>query len=224
MSIDIIRQQFPDLSSPALEKLERLHRLLREWNEKLNLVSRKDVEHLVDHHLLHALAPLRYFTLAQGTRLLDVGTGGGLPGLPLAIVYPQAQFHLVDSVGKKVKAVQAMIEELQLDNAAAVHKRAEALESKWDFVLGRAVTALPTFLGWIAKNLKPGGPSSHPHGVLYFKGSLYAEELQGAGLKPLRVYDLERTFPGVPYYHEKYLVYLKATAVQAQFLKKRQRG
>jgi 16S rRNA (guanine527-N7)-methyltransferase len=210
---DILKQHFPELDDATLDKLRQYAALLREWNEKMNLISRKDVEHFEEHHLLHALAPYKVLKFTYGARVLDVGTGGGLPGIPLAIVFPKAQFFLLDSIEKKVTALRDMVTRLELPNVQVVHKRAETLESKFDYILGRAVAALPDFIGWIGKNLRLGNNPELAHGVLYFKGTLYREELAGLKIDPIKVWDLKEVL-GVEYYADKFLIHLAAKDVQ----------
>jgi len=211
--MEAIEKYFDGLSAEQLGRLEELGRVFREWNARINLVSRKDIESFEEHHLLHSLALAKVNGWYRpGVRVLDVGTGGGLPGLPLAILYPEAKFFLCDSVGKKIRAVADMARELGLDNVQAVHKRAEELESKWDFVIGRAVTALPRFLGWISKNIRAGGDRDFPNGVLYLKGDLYRDELESIGIKPYAVHDIHTLFPE-PYFENKYIIHLTAKSV-----------
>jgi 16S rRNA (guanine527-N7)-methyltransferase len=207
---------FPELSTTEVEGLERLESVFREWNARINLVSRKDMDAFALHHMVHSLALLKYMRIPDRARVLDVGTGGGLPGLPLAICHPRAQFFLCDSITKKANAVQDMVTTLGTKNAHVVNKRAETLESKWDFVLGRAVTSLPRFLGWIRKNVRPGGSEEFPNGILYWKGSLYQEELESVGItEPFRVFSIEEHIPD-PYFAGKYIIHLtRAQALKA---------
>lgn len=191
--------------------------LIREWNEKVNLISRKDIEHLEERHLLHCLAITNYLKLLPGAKIMDVGTGGGLPGIPMAICYPQAQFMLVDSIGKKIAVVQDLIDKLDLKNVEASQIRAEAVNKQFDFITGRAVKNLPEFFGWIKGNLRRGKSHSIPNGVLYWKGGELDEELKVLGLQPQRIIHLEETFDD-PYFKQKYILHFEAHAVK-QMLK-----
>ncbi len=210
---DFLAAYFPGLDAAKEARLRRFAELFKEWNTRINLVSRKDIDAFEEHHLLHSLAVGRVVAFPERARVLDVGTGGGLPGIPLAVLFPRVRFFLCDSIAKKARAVREMAEALGLKNVEVVHKRAETLESKWDFVLGRAVAALPVFLGWIAKNLREGGSPECPNGVLYLKGTRYAEELAPLGIEPFRVTEL-RTVVNRTYFDEKFLVHLPAGAVR----------
>jgi 16S rRNA (guanine527-N7)-methyltransferase len=193
----------------ARERLVALAALLREWNQKLNLVSRQDVEHLERHHLAPCLAPLRFLKLAPGATVLDVGTGGGLPGLPLAICYPEARFMLVDSVGKKIRAVEDMVAKLGLKNTEVRLARAETLTGTFDFILGRAVAGLPQFVSWIRGRLKSGKRNSLANGMLIWKGGDLTAELLALGVQPHQKFFLEAFFQD-PYFTEKYILHFVA--------------
>ncbi len=204
-----IRDSFPELSAGQLDLLARLEELLREWNEKINLVSRRDMPHLRERHIMHSLAAAKAVSFPGGARVLDAGTGGGLPGLPLAVRFPEARFTLADSAGKKIRAAEDMAERLGLKNVTFTQARLEKLPGPYDFVLGRAVAPLPVFIPWIRGCLRSGGPPERPRGVLYYKGSHYAGELQALKLKPFRVFPLADYFTG-DFFREKYLLYLRA--------------
>jgi 16S rRNA (guanine527-N7)-methyltransferase len=193
----------------AQPQLAALAALLREWNDKLNLVSRQDVENLERRHLSSCLAPLKFLQLESGATVLDVGTGGGLPGLPLAICYPQAKFLLVDSVGKKIRAVEDMAKRLDLKNVEVRNARAETITGGFDFVLGRAVAALPEFVGWIRGRLKPGAKHSLANGLLMWKGGDLTAELAALGVDPRQKFFLEAFFQD-EYFKEKYILHFAA--------------
>lgn len=204
---DILTRHFPGLEPDKLEQLAELESLFRDWNSRINLVSRKDMDQFTLHHLVHSLSLVHWVTFPDGSRVLDVGTGGGLPGIPLAICFPRVEFFLCDSITKKAKAVEDMVRQLRLPNVQVVNKRAEKLESRWDFILGRAVTSLPRFLGWIRGNIRQGGAADLPHGILYWKGSLYREELQSLSVDPFAVYPIQEKAID-PYFSEKFIIHL----------------
>ena len=202
----LVKEFFPELSLKQQEKLEVFAELIKEWNAKINLISRKDIEQLEENHLLPALSYLKACPFVQGSKLLDVGTGGGLPGIPLAIAFPEVEFLLVDSVGKKIKVVESIVEALGLKNVRTLHARIEDVDEKFDFVLGRAVANLPRFIGWVRKNIRKGAKNPLSNGILYLKGGQFEEELEGLKLKPSHVFNLEDYFGG-KYCQEKCLVH-----------------
>jgi 16S rRNA (guanine527-N7)-methyltransferase len=149
--MEIIEKYFPDLSSEQKLHFAALQDLYREWNAQINVISRKDIDHLYERHVLHSLAIGRFVNFAPNTQILDVGTGGGFPGIPLAILFPEVRFTLVDSIGKKIKVVQNVSQSLGLTNVISKHERAENVKQTFDFVVSRAVTNLPVFYSWIKK-------------------------------------------------------------------------
>ncbi len=206
-----VSSPYADLPIPpgAEPQLAALAALQREWNDKLNLVSRQDVENLERRHLAACVAPVKFLTLQPGATVLDVGTGGGLPGLPLAICYPQAKFLLVDSIGKKIRAVEDMAQRLGLKNVEARQARAETVTGRFDFVIGRAVTALPELVGWVRARLQPGVRHSLANGLLLWKGGDLAAEIAALGVEPRQKFFLEAFFND-PYFQEKYILHFAA--------------
>lgn len=207
-----IKILFPNLSQKEEELLAGWAVLLRQWNEKINLISRKDIEHLEERHLAPCLAITNHLKLMQGTRVMDVGTGGGFPGLIMAICYPQAQFTLVDSIGKKVAVVQDIAEQLGLRNVKVQQARVESIQREFDFITGRAVKNLPEYFGWIQGNLRRGQRNSLPNGVLYWKGGDLAAEYAAIGIKPRSTIDLQSELQD-PYFADKYILHFDARDV-----------
>ncbi|MCL7989028.1 16S rRNA (guanine(527)-N(7))-methyltransferase RsmG [Sphingobacterium sp. lm-10] len=180
-SVEIIFTYFPHLSELQKKQFAQLAELYPFWNEQINVISRKDMDSLYLKHVLHSLGIAAYVReLAAGTRILDVGTGGGFPGIPLAILFPQVQFHLVDSIGKKIKVVREVAEALGLTNVEADHIRAEQLDYKYDFVVSRAVTRLKDFLPWVRNKIEAKDKNGIPNGILYLKGGDLREEIKEA--------------------------------------------
>jgi 16S rRNA (guanine527-N7)-methyltransferase len=173
-----IASHFQNLSLKQFAQFEQLDHLYRSWNEKINVISRKDIDQLYLHHVLHSLAIARFISFKPGTKILDAGTGGGFPGIPLAIYFPEVQFTLVDSIAKKIKVVQAVAEETGLTNVKVHWGRVEELNEKFDFVVSRAVTGLPEFSGWVRKLIRPGWSNELPNGIIYLKGGDVDEELR----------------------------------------------
>ena len=201
---------FPDLSEKNWAGLQAYCELLRDWNTKINLVSRKDTDRLELKHLAHCLTITKFLRLMTKARLLDVGTGGGLPGIPLAICYPQARFTLLDSIGKKVMVLEDMVSKLNLENVEVRRGRVEEMPKKrsYDFVIGRAVTALPTFFKWVHQKIAKGAKHSPANGILYLKGGDYTEELGGTGPTPAKIWNLDELLPEAEL-GEKYLIHFK---------------
>lgn len=207
-----IKDQFPNVSDAAWTTLEDWAKRLREWNQKINLISRKDIDHLESRHLAHCLAITNHLKLMNGTRVMDVGTGGGFPGIIMAICYPQAHFTLIDSIGKKITVVQDLIDQLGLKNAEARQCRAEQINKQFDFITGRAVKNLPEYFSWIKGNLRRGERNSLPNGVLYWKGGTLEDEFQALGIRPRKTISLEASFAD-PYFEQKYILHFDARDV-----------
>ena len=176
MGAEIIYHYFPNLTEDQRSKFESLYNLYKEWNEKINVISRKDIEQLYEHHVLHSLAIAKFIQFTQGTKILDVGTGGGFPGIPLAIVFPDTHFLLADSIGKKIRVVTEIAISLGLKNVICQSERIEKIELKVDFVVSRAVTQFPQLFEWVIKNIKGEQRNSLRNGILYLKGDDTIEE------------------------------------------------
>lgn len=173
-----ILKYFPGLSEVQLKQFSLLEGLYKDWNEKINVISRKDIDELYTKHVLHSLAIAKVMEFAPGTRVLDVGTGGGFPGIPLAVLFPESQFHLVDSIAKKILVVNEVSTALNLKNLKAEVQRAEKLNSDYDFIVSRAVTQMPKFVAWVKGKFKKENRNSLSNGILYLKGGDLSEELK----------------------------------------------
>lgn len=204
MSLELIEKYFPNLSEIQKKQFADLDELYREWNEKINVISRKDMDSLYEKHILHSLGIAKVMEFAPNTKVLDIGTGGGFPGIPLAILFPEVQFTLIDSIGKKITVVKEVSEGIGLKNITAIHGRAEDVKDQYHFVVSRAVTQMPFFLRWLrGKFLKEQINPKH-NGVLYLKGGDLGEEL--AGLKA-ELFQLKDHFEG-EFFDTKKVVYL----------------
>jgi 16S rRNA (guanine527-N7)-methyltransferase len=179
--MELIRKYFPGLSRDQDDRFSRLLELYPEWNKKINVISRKDISFLEERHILHSLSLAKVVRFSPGTVILDAGTGGGLPGIPLAILFTGSEFLLADSVGKKINVVNAIINELELQNASAVNSRYESIQRRFDFITGRAVTNLMDFTLPLKKLIKPEGKNSIENGLLYLKGGDLTAELNVLG-------------------------------------------
>ncbi len=177
MDVSLITNYFPDLTEHQRAQFAALDALYRDWNSRINVISRQDIDALYEKHVLHSLGIAKVVQFKPGTDILDVGTGGGFPGIPLAILFPLAKFHLVDSIGKKITVVQGVAESLGLTNVRAEQVRVEQLKESYDFVVSRAVTRLQPFMGWVRYKITKRGNNDIPNGVLYLKGGDLTEEL-----------------------------------------------
>ena len=204
MSVSLILKYFPEITDEQKQQFEKLEQLYTEWNEKINVISRKDMDGLYEKHILHSLGIAKVMPFADGTKVLDIGTGGGFPGIPLAILFPEVSFTLIDSIGKKIKVVEAVSERLGLKNVTAVHGRAEKLKEKFHFVVSRAVTQMPEFLRWLKGKFEKEQFNEKHNGVLYLKGGDLAEEL--AGLR-CEIFQLKNYFEE-EFFDTKKVVYL----------------
>jgi len=173
-----IQQYFPELSAEQIRQFSMLESLYSDWNAKINVISRKDIESLYTNHVLHSLAIAKVMSFNPKASVMDVGTGGGFPGIPLAIMFPDTQFYLIDTIGKKIKVVQEVVSALGLQNVKAEQKRAENVTQKFDFIVSRAVTNMPDFVEWIKGKTKKESVHSLKNGILYLKGGDLSEELK----------------------------------------------
>ncbi|MEZ7507781.1 16S rRNA (guanine(527)-N(7))-methyltransferase RsmG [Cloacibacterium sp. Arc13] len=204
MSSEIILKYFPNLTDQQKSQFQQLEMLYKDWNGKINVISRKDIDEFYERHVLHSLGIAKIMEFADGTKVLDIGTGGGFPGIPLAILFPNVEFTLVDSIGKKITVVNAVAESLGLKNVKAYHERAEKIKDKFHFVVSRAVTQMPVFLRWLKGKFEKEQFNPKHNGVLYLKGGDLGEEL--AGIK-CEIYHLKDQFEE-EFFDTKKVVYL----------------
>ena len=203
--MDIILKYFPDLLEKQIKQFSQLQDLYNEWNSQINVISRKDMENLYLKHVLHSLAIAKVISFADGTKVLDVGTGGGFPGIPLAILFPNVEFLLVDSIGKKIKVVNEVANSIGLKNLRAEHKRAEQVNGQFDFVVSRAVTRMKVFQQWVRKRISTKQRNILFNGILYLKGGDLTEELRG--IKNVELYNIPDFFDE-EFFETKKVVYI----------------
>jgi len=202
----LIQKYFKNLTAEQISQFDRLYDLYSFWNAQINVISRKDIEELYERHILHSLGIAKFCTFKAGEKVLDVGTGGGFPGIPLAILFPETQFHLVDSIGKKIKVVNEVATALGLTNVKASHLRAEQVVDKYDFVVSRAVTRLIDFYPWVQGKFNKDSKNAIPNGILYLKGGELAEEISESRLKA-ELYPLSAYFEE-EFFDTKFVVYI----------------
>ena len=197
---------FPELDENQLKQLNDLALLLSDWNQKINVISRKDIDQLNTRHIMHSLSIARVQKFNDGAHILDVGTGGGLPGIPLAIMFPHCQFHLIDSIGKKIKVVTEVANALGLENVRAEQIRAEQVDGEYDFIVSRAVTRITPFYGWVKGKVNINCYNKLKNGILYLKGGDLTEEIKESKLKA-ELYPLSAYFDEA-FFETKYVVYI----------------
>jgi 16S rRNA (guanine527-N7)-methyltransferase len=208
MTSDSLIKYFPNITPLQLQQFEQLPELYNYWNNQINVISRKDIDQLYERHVLHSLGIAKVMPFLPGENVLDVGTGGGFPGIPLAILFPETQFFLVDSIGKKIKVVQEVASALGLQNLKAAHLRAEQVDEKFDFVVSRAVTRLKEFYPWVKNKFSKDSRNTLPNGILYLKGGDLTEEITESGLKVKQYY--LKDFFGEEFFETKQVIYVKA--------------
>ncbi|RKN78439.1 16S rRNA (guanine(527)-N(7))-methyltransferase RsmG [Ulvibacterium marinum] len=205
MGGEIVLKYFPNLSEIQKRQFLLLEELYKDWNVKINVVSRKDIAELYLRHVLHSLGIAKVQKFKPGSTILDVGTGGGFPGIPLAILFPEVHFTLVDSIGKKIKVVQEVVEGLELKNVRAINGRVEGLEEQFDFIVSRAVAAMPTFVHWVKGKIKKESLHERRNGIFYLKGGDLKEELKG--YRAAQIFELTDYFEEA-FFETKKVVYL----------------
>ncbi|HYI77322.1 MAG TPA: 16S rRNA (guanine(527)-N(7))-methyltransferase RsmG [Chryseolinea sp.] len=203
---DVLFRYFPQLTESQKNQYQKLQGLYKEWNNKINVISRKDIDNLYVNHVLHSMGIARAVSFKAGSLILDVGTGGGFPGIPLAILFPEVQFHLVDSIGKKITVVKNVADALGLKNVTAEQVRAEQLKAEYDFIISRAVTRLKEFYSWIHKRIKKRSSHELFNGILYLKGGDLDEELAELK-KPYQIFELSDYF-NEEFFETKKIVYV----------------
>lgn len=203
--MELIKKYFPDLTEDQIHKFEQLEHLYKDWNLKINVVSRKDIDEIYIRHVLHSLGIARIQEFKPGSKIMDVGTGGGFPGIPLAILFPDSEFHLVDSIGKKIKVVNEVKEGLGLQNVTSFNERVEDIKGEYDFIVSRAVAVMPTFVRWVKGKIAKENKHDRRNGILYLKGGDLTEELKD--YRTVEIFELSDYFEE-EFFETKKVVYL----------------
>lgn len=207
--VEIIEKYFPQLTEKQSRQMDQLLPLYTDWNDKINVISRKDIGNLYERHVLHSLAIAKWITFQPGTKIMDIGCGGGFPSIPLAILFPEVSFHCVDSINKKLKVINAVVEELGLDNIRTTHSRAEEIKERYDYVINRAVAPFTKLLSWTRKNISNKQRNAIPNGMISLKGGDLSSELSS-----IRKKEYYEVTPLSDYFEEeffstKYLIYIQ---------------
>ena len=205
--METILRYFSTLNDHKKAQFAALKPLYEDWNAKINLISRKDMVNFYKHHILHSLSIAKIIDFESNTNILDVGTGGGFPGIPLAIIFPNVNFILIDSIGKKIKVVQDIVQQIELKNVKTLQIRADQFNESFDFIVSRAVTDLPTFYNWVRYKIRKKGFNKMENGILYLKGGNLKNEIAAIG-RPVKLHPIFEIFPD-PYFEEKHIVYMK---------------
>ena len=209
MTVETLFEYFPNLTENQQEQFRKLETLYKDWNIKINVVSRKDIEELYLRHVLHSLGIAKIQDFLPGSHVLDVGTGGGFPGIPLAILFPEVHFVLVDSIGKKIKVVDEVVAGLGLENVRTINGRVEDISGQFDFIVSRAVAAMPTFVRWVKGKIKKDSVHERRNGILYLKGGNLEEELKD--------YATVQIFPLSNYFHEVFFITKKVVYLPLKY-------
>lgn len=203
--MELLLKYFPDLTEDQIEKFAKLEALYQDWNLKINVVSRKDIDELYLRHVLHSLAIAKIIQFKDGSKIMDVGTGGGFPGVPLAILFPECQFHLVDSINKKLNVVREVIAGCEIENITVTHTRVEEVKDTYDFIVSRAVAAMPTFVHWVKGKIAKENKHDLRNGIIYLKGGDLSEELKD--YQTTTIYDITK-FYDEEFFETKKIVHL----------------
>lgn len=205
MSVKLIQSYFPKLTETQFEQFQAISEVYKDWNQKINVVSRKDIDEIYTRHVLHSLGIAKVQEFKPGSKVLDVGTGGGFPGIPLAILFPETHFTMVDSIGKKIKVVNEVVEALGLKNVTTINDRVEQVNDQFDFIVSRAVAVMPSFVRWVKGKIAKESIHELKNGILYLKGGDLSEELKP--YKTVKVHELSQFFDD-PFFDTKKVVYL----------------